>query len=144
GTKELPITFTSDSFINGAEPQPGDWPGIIFSPGNFKGSVSRFEYVTFEYGGGTGKDSIYNCNDNSSEGTAVLLFNISSNGQDYDGPVVKNSLWRNDAGAGVRARCNVGHSGGCLKTNYEDPSLGNRFEGFDAGHPATTPLTCPN
>jgi hypothetical protein len=144
GTKDLPIVFTSDSFINGAEPQPGDWPGIIFSPGNFKSTISRFEYVTFEFGGGTGKETIYNCNDGRSDGTAALLFNISSNGLDYDGPVTKNSIWRNDAGAGVRARCNVGHNGGCLKTNYEDPSLNNRFEGFSSDHPATTPLTCPN
>ncbi len=143
GAKDQPIVFTSDSFITGAEPQPGDWPGIIFSPGNFKSTVSRFEYVVFEYGGGTGKDSIYNCNDDRSDRTAVLLFNISSNGRDYDGPVIKNSIWRNDAGSGVRARCNVGHSGGCLQTNYQDPVLGNRFEGFDADHPATTPLTCP-
>ena len=137
------MVFTSDSFINGQEPQPGDWPGIVFFPGNFKSTVSRFEYAVFEYGGGTGKEDIYNCNDNRSDVTAVLLFTISSRGSDYDGPVVKNSIWRNDAGAGVRSRCNVGHSGGCLKTNYEDPALGNRFEGFDSGHPATTPLSCP-
>jgi hypothetical protein len=143
GTKEQPVVFTSDSFIRGMESQPGDWPGIIFSPGNFKSTVSRFENVVFEYGGGTGKATIYNCNDGRSDRTAALLFNISSNGRDYDGPVVKNSVWRNDAGAGVRARCNVGHNGGCLQTNYQDPALGNRFEGFDADHPATTPLSCP-
>jgi hypothetical protein len=143
GTKEEPIVFTSDSFIAGADPKAGDWPGIVFSPGNFKSTVSRFSYVTFEYGGGTGKDTIYNCNDGRSDRPAVLLFNISSNGLDYDGPLVNNSLWRNAGGAGVRARCNVGHSGGCLKTNYEDAGLGNRFEGFDAERPATTPLGCP-
>jgi hypothetical protein len=143
GTKEQPVVFTSDAFVTGAEPQAGDWPGIVFSPGNFKSSVSRFESTVFEFGGGTGKDTIYNCNDGRSDRTAVLLFNISSNGQDYDGPAVKNSVWRSAAGAGVRARCNVGHSGGCLKTNYEDAAFGNRFEGFGADRPATTPLTCP-
>ena len=77
------------------------------------------------------------------EREAESMFTISSTGQDYDGPPIKNSVWRKSGGAGVRARCNIGHSGGCLKTNYEDKGLANRFEDVDDDHPATTPLTCP-
>jgi hypothetical protein len=123
----MPVIFTSDDFVRGMDPQPGDWPGIIFSPGNFKSTVSRFDNAVFEYGGGMGKDTIYNCNDGRSDGTAVLVFNISSNGRDYDGPPVQNSVWQR-CGRGVRARCNVGHSGGCLQTNYWDSALCNRLK----------------
>lgn len=143
GTKDQPIVFTSDAFTEGREPERGDWPAIEFFPGNFNPRVSKFEWVTFEYGGGMGKDSIYNCNDGRSDRTATLLFTISGKGEDYEGPQVKNSTFRKSGGAGVRCRCNVGHSGGCLKTNYEDKALGNKFEDVDEDHPATMPLSCP-
>lgn len=155
GTKEEPITFTSDAFTFGKEGDKGDWPGIEFYPGNYcpthpscksKSRKSKFDHVIFENGGSLGKDTIYNCNDGRSDRGAVILFTISGYGTDYDGPEIKNSIWRDNAGAGVRARCNVGHGGGCLKTNYADPALGNKFEGYDADNdrPATTPLTCPD
>ena len=35
GTKEEPITFTSDAFTFGKQGDKGDWPGIEFYPGNF-------------------------------------------------------------------------------------------------------------
>ena len=154
GTKDQPITFTSDAFTQGKEADRGDWAGIEFYPGNFcpshpsckaKSRKSRFDYALFENGGGLGKDTIYNCNDGRSDRGAVILFTISSYGTDYEGPEIKHSTFRDNAGAGVRARCNVGHGGGCLKTNYEDPALGNKFEGYDgeAERPATTPLSCP-
>lgn len=145
GTKEAPVTFTSDAFHSGKEPEPGDWPGIEFSPGNFKAKVSKFEHVVFEYGGGMGRDTIYNCNDGRGDRSAMILFTISSNGADYDGPPIRNSVFRHSAAAGVRSRCNVNHGGGCLSTNYEDPALGNTFEGFlPPDRPATTPLNCPS
>ena len=111
GTKEAPITFTSDAFTFGKEADKGDWPGIEFYPGNYcpthpscksKSRKSRFDYAIFENGGRLGKDTIYNCNDGRSDRGALLVFTISGSGTDYDGPEIKNSIWRDNVGAGVR------------------------------------------
>lgn len=141
GTKEKPVVFTSDSFVEGKNPEPGDWSAIFFSPGNFKSTVSKFEYVIFEYGGGQGKNTVYNCFDKSSK-PAMILFGNTSDGRDYNGPAIKNSILRKAANAGIRSRCN-GTNTGCLQTNYEDKSFGNTFDGFDNERLATTPLRCP-
>ncbi|MBI3813260.1 MAG: hypothetical protein HY279_02165 [Nitrospinae bacterium] len=141
GNKDKPIVFTSDSFTNGNDPEPGNWTGIYFSPGNFKPNVSKFEYVIFEYGGDQGKNTVYNCSDKSNK-PAVIIFGMTSNGRDYEGPPIKNSIFRKSASSGVRSRCN-GQNTGCLLTNYEDKSFGNTFEGFDNERLATTPLRCP-
>ena len=143
GTKQLPIVFTSDAFTRGETPKPGDWPGIRFSPGNFRLLLSRIDWATFEYGGGTGKDAIFNCNDLRSDISGEIVFTISSTGEDYFGMPITHSIFRESGGDGVRFRCNVGHSGGCLATDYTAPELANNFIGFTPTLPAENPLSCP-
>ncbi|MCC6810415.1 MAG: hypothetical protein IT381_23490 [Deltaproteobacteria bacterium] len=152
GTKEEPIVFTSDAFVRGEDPQPGDWPSIVFVPGCFcpgaqdcakkkRLGMSRFDHVIFEYGGGTGKDTVYNCNDKGNGIAAIVFFR--GIGWDYEGPPITNSTFRFIAGSGIRN--NTG--GGNLLTSYTDPKLGNTFEGFDpnASPPRwpQVPLSCP-
>jgi hypothetical protein len=121
----------------------GDWPAIQFSPGNFRPNVSKFDYATFEYGGGTGRDTIFNYCDNRGDVSGEVEFNQTTNGLDYDGPAITRSTFKTSAGNGVRYRCNVGRSGGCLNTDYQAPALNNTFTGFTTGLPAENPLTCP-
>ncbi len=143
GTATDPIKFTSDAFIRGETPKPGDWMGIEFFPPTFRANVSKFNYVIFEYGGSvTPHDPTYNCNDMGSDLNGELTFTRSTSGNDYDGPTVTNSTFRQALGRGIRAYCN-GNGTGCLQTVYTLGMYNNTFEGFTGDTLRQDPKNCP-
>jgi hypothetical protein len=137
GTEAQPIVFTSDQ----ETPAPGDWNSVEFNPGSYDTDITRIEYVRFEYGGGAGLDEIYSCQD-SQRGNGLVGFNTSIVGGDFDGVSIRHTTFANSAGNAVRGYCN-GVGLNCLRTDYQDPALGNVFLGFDTDRPAQLPLGCP-
>jgi hypothetical protein len=138
GTEEQPIVFTSDAYTRGEEPAPGDYAGIVLQPPNFSATTSKFEWVVFEYGGGTGKDTYYNCHDAVSNVFAPVLFSTAL-GEDYPGPSITHSKFLHSAGQAVRARNN---DSGTLTTIYTDTEHDNTFDDI-AVMPEQFPAACP-
>jgi hypothetical protein len=157
GTAAKPIVFTSvyaaPSTVNGQTPAAGDWNAIMFIPGSFDPAVSKFEHVVFDYGAGTGRDTIYTCQDKTGQAWGAVTYNRSLVGGGYRGAPIKNSTFKNAKFYGVRGYCNYDQDptkpelSDCLLTNYTEASLNNQFIGFDNDmsnlHMAQTPLSCP-
>lgn len=127
GTAALPIRFTSDAFTSGDEAAPGDWSGIHFVPRNYDAAKSKFDYVTFEYGGGMGADGVTSCaSPNATWGGEIELTHPAL-GSSYDGPAITHSTFTQSAGNAVRFFCGDAQ---CLTTDYATAAMGNTFIGF--------------
>ena len=125
GTAQDPIVFTSDAPSQSLTPAAaGDWGSIVFEPGEYDATKSKFDYVTFEYGGGVGVDNAQNCNDGVNTVFGPVLFIAPSDGQSYAGPPITHSKFLHSAGQAIRSTCGTAY---CLTTDYTDASLGNTF-----------------
>jgi hypothetical protein len=125
GTAQDPIVFTSDAPSQSlTAAAAGDWGSLVFQSGEFDANVSKFDYVTFEYGGGGGLDQVQNCNDGVNTVYAPILFVMPADGQSYAGPSITHSTFVHSAGQAIRSTCSSAY---CLTTDYTAASLSNMF-----------------
>lgn len=125
GTAQDPIVFTSDRPSQSLDPvAAGDWPAIVLEPGEYDAATTKFDYVTFEYGGGTGVDQAQNCSDGVNTVYAPILFTLPADGQSYAGPSITHSTFKKSAGQAIRSTCSTNY---CLDTDYTAAGAGNTF-----------------
>jgi hypothetical protein len=125
GTAQDPIVFTSDAPSQSlTAAAAGDWGSLVFEPGQYDATVSKLDYVRFEYGGGAGVDQAQNCNDGVNTVYGPLLFSMPANGQPYAGPSITHATFIHSAGQAIRSTCSSNY---CLTTDYTAAALGNTF-----------------
>jgi hypothetical protein len=137
GTKADPILFTSNAPLDGREPAPGDWDGLMFYWQNL-GADSKIDNAIFEYGGGGTANPVYSCPDksNASEFTGEIVYETPLSGNDFPGISITNTIFRKSKGNAIRGNCGAG---GHLTGDYTKPEYHNVFQDFDdADRPAQT------
>ncbi len=93
GTAAKPIVFTSAA----ANPNPGDWQGIVFS--EKADAANALDHVEVRYGGGPSQANGFHCDPDGgygkSEDALVTIY------AEPGAPFITNSLFSNSKGAGI-------------------------------------------
>ncbi|MFO0633495.1 MAG: hypothetical protein U0168_11655 [Nannocystaceae bacterium] len=131
GTADAPIRFVNDAAWNRLDPTDpaAASPGITINSCAF--ADTAFDHVVFDGLGARSAATINACNPDTDGWHGELNFLYSGDGQDREGPPVTNATFTNGFGNAVRMA-----TGAHITTDYEDPAMGNVFEGFEGDKPA--------